>query len=115
MYPFGIARQPQDNQSEDSQSKDDPIEDDESDESDDNQSEDNQNGENYTVLHDKLAGFEGVWQLIHIKCSQLIESLEFPLNSTVRNVSSASICPLAVLVLIRKWHWLLLPFADNRP
>ena len=102
MCTFNIARQPHDSQSQDSQSKDDPNEDDHSDEDEDNQSEDNQSEDNYTVLHDKLAGFEGVWQLIHIKCSQLIESLEFPLNSTVRNLSSASICPLAVLVLIRK-------------
>ncbi|TBU31628.1 hypothetical protein BD311DRAFT_656253 [Dichomitus squalens] len=36
-----------------------------------------QNSDKYTALHDKLAGFEGVWQLIHVKCSTLLANLEF--------------------------------------
>ncbi|EJF65008.1 hypothetical protein DICSQDRAFT_166070 [Dichomitus squalens LYAD-421 SS1] len=36
-----------------------------------------QKKDNYTALHDKLAGFESVWQLIHVKCSTLTANLEF--------------------------------------
>ena len=32
--------------------------------------------DNYNMLQDKLTGFESAWQLVHLKCSQLLADVE---------------------------------------
>lgn len=42
----------------------------------------NEPTDNYNMLQEKLTGFESAWQLVHLKCSQLLADVELAQSFT---------------------------------